>query len=78
MEQASHTIHIGVGTIIKTIIVGALFYALFLLKDLVLVVLMSIILASSVEPVNRWFVDRRIPRLIGVICMYVTLGSLLV
>jgi predicted PurR-regulated permease PerM len=78
MEQPSHTIHIGVGTIIKTIIVVALFYALFLLKDLVLVVLMSIVIASSVEPVTRWFVNRRIPRLIGVICVYVTLGSLLV
>lgn len=80
MEQPSHnnTIHISVGTIIKTIIVIVLFYAAYLLKDLILIVLLSIIIASSVEPMTRWFVERKIPRLLGVILIYLTLAGIIV
>ncbi|MCX6703269.1 MAG: AI-2E family transporter [Candidatus Zambryskibacteria bacterium] len=77
MEQTSHTIHIGAGTIIKTILVVCLFYILYILKDLVLVVLMSIVIASSIEPMTKWFVDHKIPRLLGVIFIYLTLASIL-
>ncbi|MHB1316548.1 MAG: AI-2E family transporter [Minisyncoccota bacterium] len=77
MEQPSNTIHISVGTIIKTVVVIGLFYVAYLLKDLIMVVILSIIIASSIEPVTRWFVERKIPRLLAVILVYLTLGSIL-
>lgn len=78
MEQTSHTIHISVGTIIKTIVVIGLFYVGYLLKDLVMVVLLSIVVASAIEPITKWFVDRKIPRLLGVILIYLTLATILI
>lgn len=78
MEQTSHTIHISVGTIIKTIVVIGLFYVGYLLKDLVMVVLLSIVVASAIEPITKWFVDRKIPRLLGVILIYLTLAIILI
>jgi predicted PurR-regulated permease PerM len=64
------TLSISAGTIVKTIVIGLLFVALFILKDLVLVLLMSIVLASAVEPGTLWFVRRKIPRVFSVIIIY--------
>lgn len=78
MEQPQNIVHISAGTIIKAIVVGILFYAAYLLKDLILIVLLSIIIASSVEPVTRWFVERKIPRILGVILIYLTLTGVII
>lgn len=77
MEHQPGQIYIGTGTIVKIILVSVLFYLIFVLKGLVLVVLMSIVIASAVEPMAKWFVDRKIPRLLGVILIYLTIASLL-
>jgi predicted PurR-regulated permease PerM len=74
MEQhREQVIHISVGTIIKAIVVVLLVATLFLLKHLVLVLLMSIVLASAIEPAAQWFVRRGIPRLFSVILVYFTI-----
>jgi predicted PurR-regulated permease PerM len=52
----------------------AFFALLFVLKDLVLVLLMSIVVASAVEPGTQWFVRRRVPRLFAVIFIYVAIA----
>lgn len=79
MEQrAEHTMHISTGTIIKTIIILLVTAALFVLKDLVMVVLMSIVIASSVEPATLWFTRRRVPRIIGAIIVYALVAVVLV
>lgn len=77
MEQSAQKIHITAGTIVKTIFIGVLFYVAYILKDLILVTLMSIVIASSIEPVTRWFVKRKIPRILAVILIYLTLASIL-
>lgn len=65
------------GTVITTIIVGALAYALWVLRDLALLVLTAIVIASAIEPGVSWFVNRKIPRVIAVLSMYVLVfGSL--
>ncbi len=73
-----NTVHIGVGTIIKTVIILVLFYALFLLKSLVLVLLLAIIIASSVEPMTKWFGRRGVPRLLSVILIYLCMALILI
>ncbi len=73
MEQ-ERGIQISIGTIIKTILVVLLFVVLFILKDLVLVLLLSIVVASSVEPVTQWFVRHRVPRLFSVILIYLSIA----
>jgi hypothetical protein len=77
MEKKETIINISPGSIIKGCIVVLSFYLIFFLKELVLVVLMSVVIASSVEPLTRWFVERKVPRLLGVIAIYLVIASIL-
>lgn len=71
-------IEITAGTIVKGIFFILLAYMLFLLKDVVLVVLTAVVIASSIEPLTKWFIRRSIPRLFSVIIIYVLLAVALV
>ncbi len=75
MEHKDQTvISITVGTITKAIVVVLLFATLFILKELVLVLLMSIVLASAVEPGTQWFIRRGVPRIFSVIFIYLCIA----
>lgn len=63
-------IQISVGTIIKAVLVLLVFAAFYYLRDILLVVLLSIIIASAIEPGTQWFLRRRIPRIVAVLFMY--------
>ena len=41
-----------------------------MLRDLVLVILTSVVLASAVEPITRWFMKKGVPRALAVITIY--------
>ncbi|MDO8510351.1 MAG: AI-2E family transporter [bacterium] len=71
------TISIATGTIVKTILLLILFYILYILKDLILVILTAIVIASSVEPATKWFARRHIPRLPAVIIVYLIVATLI-
>lgn len=70
MELRDNPINISMGTIAKAIVVVLFFATLFILKDLVLVLLMSIVVASAVEPGTQWFARRKVPRIFAVIFIY--------
>ncbi|MBU4480322.1 AI-2E family transporter [Patescibacteria group bacterium] len=70
------TINITSGTIVKTILFVLLVVLLYFLKDLVLVILTAIVIASSVEPITKWFIQRKIPRLVAVILIYFSVAFL--
>lgn len=74
MEIREQNISISIGTITKTIVIGLLFATLFYLRDLVLVLLVSIVVASAVEPATQWFIRRRVPRIFAVIMIYLFIG----
>lgn len=66
-------------TILKVAFLGLLFYWLvFYLFDIVLVVLSSVIIASSIEPMVKWFIERRVPRTIAVLVIYAAVAILFV
>ena len=44
------TIHISSGTMFRVVLIGLLFVALYFLRDLALVLLASVVIASAVEP----------------------------
>ena len=77
-RREDNIIHIGIGTIVKTIVIILLFVTLFVLKSLVLVLLMSIVVASAVEPGTQWFQRRGVPRLFSVLVIYLIIGVCLV
>ena len=79
MERLKNVnITISSGTIIKSILFVLLVFAIFFLKDLVLIVLTAIVIASAVEPITKWFINYRIPRVASVLLVYlIILGTLL-
>ncbi len=63
-------IQISSGTIIKTILIALAFFVLYYLRDIFLVVILAVIIASSIEPGTRWLMKRNIPRILSVLFIY--------
>lgn len=68
-------ISITTSTIIKAILFVGLIWALFTLKDLVLVVLTAIVIASAVEPAARFLMKRKFPRVLSILIVYLSFFS---
>jgi len=69
------TISISTGTIIKSILFVLLIGVLFFLRDLVLVVLTAIVIASAVEPATKWCMRYKIPRVVAVLLIYIIIAG---
>ena len=61
-SEKALTVNISFPTIIKTVVFLLFIYALFLLKELVIIILASIVIASAVDPFTRALQRIRIPR----------------
>ncbi len=68
--EDGYQITISTGTILRAILIVFGFAALWYLRDIFLVVLTSVILASALEPAIRFFVRRGLPRLLGLVLVY--------
>jgi len=68
------TITISASTIFKGILILILFYVLWYLRDIVLVILAAIIIASALEPATQWCIRHKIPRIAAVVTMYIVIG----
>lgn len=76
MEQKPLNIHITPGSILTATGIGLLIWLLFFLKDLVLIILTAVVLASAIEPGVQWFMKQRMPRVLAVSAVYfISLGS---
>jgi predicted PurR-regulated permease PerM len=73
-----HTsISITSGTFIRALFIGVLAYMAWVLRDLILLVITAIVVATAIEPGVMFFAKRHIPRIISVIAMYaIVLGGL--
>ncbi|MEN9614089.1 MAG: hypothetical protein RLZZ347_396 [Candidatus Parcubacteria bacterium] len=71
------TIRISSETIIKTILYVLLVALLYYVRDVILIILTSIVIASAVEPATTWFKKYNVSRLPAVILVYV-IGALTV
>lgn len=77
-NNSNINITINSGTIVRTILFVLLVGLLYFLRDLVMVVLTAVVIASSIEPATRWFTKRKVPRVVGVILVYLVVASLFV
>lgn len=66
---------INPGTIFTALLIGVLAVALFYLKNLVLIVLTAIVIASAIEPAVHGLMRRGISRLLSVILMYLVVAG---
>jgi len=64
------TVRINSGTIIKVILFAILLAGLYLVRDIVLVVLTAIVIASAIEPATKWLIRHKIARLPAVVSVY--------
>ena len=71
-ENQPILISITPGAVLRFVSIVVLFYFLFVVRDLVLVLLTSVVLASAVEPFAAWFVSKKIPRVISVLMIYIS------
>src|SRR3989338_11307498 len=79
MSDHPHThIEIATSSIVKCILIILLFVLLYVLKDVVIIFLFALILASAISPFANWLDERGFPRLLGVMLLYLTIFGLFV
>jgi len=71
-------ITISTGTVAKAILLLLFVWLLFVIKDIILVVLVSVVIASAIEPAVRWLAKFRIPRTLAVLIVYVAAFAFLI
>lgn len=75
MEGRHVSVNITAGSIIKAILFALMIFLLWYLRDIALVVLTAIVLASAMEPAIRFFMRYRLPRLVAIIILYLIIGT---
>ncbi len=71
VEQEELEVSISSGTVVRVILIVALFALIWFLRDILLIVLMAVVLASVVEPAILFCVRKNIPRILALIVIYV-------
>ena len=69
-ENQKITLDISAASILKFLLLAVLFWLLYELRNVVAIVLTSVVIASGVEPLAHWFTSYRVPRIIGVLFLY--------
>lgn len=64
-------IEISTGTFLRAIVIALGFVFLYLIRDVVAVVLFSVVIASAIEPAAQWFMRFRLPRILSVLIVYI-------
>src|SRR3989338_758757 len=69
------TISISTGTFVRLGLVALLFAFFYVIRDLVVVVLTAVVIASAIEPLTLWFQKRHVARIISVLGTYLVFGA---
>jgi predicted PurR-regulated permease PerM len=76
MEDRHLSVTITTGTVLRTVLVIVGAWLLYTLRDIALVVLTAIVLASAIDPGVKSLVRQKIPRVIAVILCYLLIFSI--
>lgn len=74
-NNKSISISISTATIFKTLLIFILLYFLYLVRDILIILFISLIFASAVDPWVDWLQKKKIPRSISVFFIYFILFS---
>src|SRR5581483_1951017 len=72
MEER-HEFFISACTVAKVIVVALLFIFGYYIRDILLILLLAVVVASAIEPAAQWLIRRKVPRLLSVILVYLTI-----
>src|SRR3989344_4571314 len=64
------TLDISTASFIRLALVGLSLVFLWAIRDTVMIILVAIVIASAVDPLVRWLVRRKIPRVLAVLLLY--------
>lgn len=78
IRSSEKMIQISAGTIVKALLIITILAVIYYLRDIALVLILAIIIASAIEPGTQWFLRRGIPRIIGVLFMYLVAVAVMV
>ncbi|MEX2090668.1 MAG: AI-2E family transporter [Candidatus Paceibacterota bacterium] len=79
MAEHGHIhIEINTGTIIRTVLVILFFVFLYILKDVFIIFLFALIIASAISPFANWLESKGFPRLFGVLLLFLIVLGLVV
>ncbi|MBI2482445.1 MAG: AI-2E family transporter [Candidatus Vogelbacteria bacterium] len=71
------SISISTGTLVRVIVILAITGILFLLRDLVLIILTAVVIATAIEPMTRWCIRYHMPRVLAVVGIYLLAFALI-
>ncbi len=71
-------LEIASSTIIKVVLLILLFVFLYILKDVVVIFLFALVIASGISPFANWLDERGFPRVVGVLALYMIVLGLAV
>ena len=77
MEKQNLTINISTATIIKVIIFALIITFLYLIKEVLMIIFVSLVLAAAFDPLVDWFQKRKIPRGLGILIIYAVLFAVI-
>jgi predicted PurR-regulated permease PerM len=76
-EPRPTKIEISAKSIIKIIVIILAFWVAYLIRDIILILFVVMILVSAIYPIADWFQSKKIPRLIGVLIIYLIFLALI-
>ncbi len=77
LAEKSTVISISTGTIFKVIVIALALGFLWFVKEIVVMLLLAVLLASLIEPAVNWLHRRKIPRALSVLGLYIIIFALL-
>src|SRR3989344_2616906 len=75
LPERELSVRITAGSIVVTILFGILVELLWYLREIVLILLTAVVIASSMEPGVRSFMRRGVPRVLSVILIYLIIAG---
>lgn len=71
-------VEINTATILKAILIILFFIFLYILKDVLIIFLFALVIASAISPFANWLDEKGFPRLLGVLLLFLVVLSLII
>ena len=71
-------IEINTGTLLRFVLVILFFVFLYVLKDVLIIFLFALVIASAISPFANWLDEKGFPRLLGVLLLFLVVLALMI
>lgn len=70
MKQERQLIDVSTSTILRVVVIFGILAFLYIIKDILVILFLALIIVSAIHPAVNWLQRRRVPRIVGVILIY--------